>query len=158
MKKTILLTIVISLFSTPAFATITEPYPGSIRINGDITCPAQYPVKTGESMAGGTWRTTCYTTQAWSLYLAGGDDWDSWLNGTWTPAPTPTPTVTVTAEPIVTYVDRVIETSSVERIIEPCLINEPKTKKAIKFEIKKLQKELKSLQNKLKKLNVKKDN
>jgi len=153
MRKTFLLALTLSLIATPAYATFTEPYPGSFRINSDITCPAQYPVKTGESTLGGGYITTCYTTQAWSLYLAGGDDWSAWLAGTWTPEPTPTPTVTITATPepvIQIQTQTVTDTRIVEKII-PCVPKDLSTAKKIKAEIKKLKKQLK-------KLNAKKTN
>jgi hypothetical protein len=76
--------------TTPALA-FTEPFPGSYRETRDITCPAQYPVKTGEGTMGGGYITTCWTQQAWNLQMAGGDDLTAWLNGTYVPAPTPTP-------------------------------------------------------------------
>lgn len=148
MKKTIIAFAIIALTATPAIA-FTEPYPGSIRFTGDVSCPAQYPVKTGESGGPGGYTTTCYTTQAWSLYLTGGDDWSAWLAGTWTPAPTPTPTVTVTATPepviITQYVDRVVTNTNVVEKIIPCVPKDLSTTQKIKAEIKKLQKALKKL-------------
>lgn len=115
---------------------LTVPYPETIRITADITCPILYPIKTGSS-SGGIYTTTCFSEKAWSLYMAGGDDWVAWVNGTYiepTPEPTPTPTITVTAEPIVKTNTVVIS----EIVLEPCpAIEKPK---AIKKEIKRLKK------------------
>ena len=136
--------------TTPALA-FTEPFPGSYRETRDITCPAQYPVKTGEGTMGGGYITTCCTSQAWSLQMAGGDDWTAWLNGTYTPAPTPTPTVTVTPAPVV--VERVVTVDGGTREVireVPAAAPELKTVTQIKAEIKRLKKQLKSLENRLK--------
>jgi hypothetical protein len=137
MKKIILATFALSLIATPALA-LTVPYPETIRVTSDITCPILYPIKTGSS-SGGVYTTTCFSEKAWSLYLAGGDDWDAWVNGTYvepTPEPTPTPTITVTAEPIVRTNTVVVS----EIVLEPCpTIEKPK---AIRKEIKRLKKML----------------
>ena len=147
--KVFISTTICALIATPAIA-FTEPYPGSYRETRDITCPAQYPIKTGEGVMGGGYITTCWTSQAWSLQMAGGDDWTAWLNGTYTPAPTPTPTITVTAEPVV--VDRVIErviSGGTQIVVQEVLPPKPdlSTIKKINAEIKKLKKEMKRLQN-----------
>jgi len=122
----------------PAYA-LTQVYSEVIRIDGNVTCPDLYPVKTGSS-SGGVYTTTCFSTLAWSKYMAGGDEWQEWIAGTYVPAPTPTPTVTVTAAPIV-------KTNTVtvkETILEPCpALTKPK---AIRAEIRKLQQELKNQQ------------
>lgn len=137
MRKIIVLTFALSLIATPALA-ITVPYPETIRVASDITCPILYPIKTGSS-SGGVYTTTCYSQKAWDLNMAGGDDWAAWINGTYveaTPEPTPTPTITVTAEPIVRTNTVVVS----EIVLEPCpAIEKPK---AIRKEIKKLQKKL----------------
>jgi hypothetical protein len=101
---------------------------------------------------GGGYITTCWTSQAWSLQMAGGDDWTAWLNGTYTPAPTPTPTITITPEPIV--VDRVIErvvSGGTQVVVQEILPPKPdlSTIKKINAEIKKLKKEIKRLQKML---------
>ncbi len=134
--------------TTPALA-FTEPFPGSYRETSDITCPAQYPVKTGEGVNGGGYITTCWTQQAWTLQMAGGDDWTAWLNGTYVPAPTPTPTVTVTPAPVV--IERVVS-GGVQEVIREVAAPVPtfNTMKEIKAEIKRLQKQLGQLQKKLK--------
>jgi hypothetical protein len=139
MKYKIAVTVLASaLIATPAMA-FTEPFPGSYRETRDITCPAQYPIKTGEGVMGGGYITTCWTQQAWNLQMAGGDDWTAWLNGTYTPAPTPTPTVTVTPEPVVIerVVERVIsggERIVVKEVLTPCKMEtkKPKKKKPVK--------------------------
>jgi hypothetical protein len=141
MKKIIILSIALSLIAIPAKA-FTEPYPEVFQVSSNITCPELYPIKTGSS-SGGIYTTTCYSEQAWSLYMAGGDDWTAWINGTYvepTPEPSPTPTITVTAEPIVRNNTITVK----ETILEPCLVlTEPKD---IRSEIKKLQKRLKFIQ------------
>lgn len=146
------LAITFSLITTPVIA-FTEPFPGSYRETRDITCPAQYPIKTGEGVMGGGYITTCWTQQAWNLQMAGGDDWTRWLAGTYTPAPTPTPTVTVTAEPVITerVVERVIS-GGTQVITKEVMPPAPdlSTSKKIKDHIKKLKKELKALEKKLK--------
>jgi hypothetical protein len=150
-KSTIAVTALFTFaITTPALA-FTEPFPGSYRETRDITCPAQYPVKTGEGTMGGGYITTCWTNQAWSLQMAGGDDWTAWLNGTYTPAPTPTPTVTVTPAPVV--VERVVTVDGGTREVikeVPAAAPELKTVKQIKAEIKRLKKQLKSLETRLK--------
>jgi hypothetical protein len=148
-NKIFIATISCAMITTPAMA-FTEPFPGSYRETRDITCPAQYPIKTGEGVMGGGYITTCWTSQAWSLQMAGGDDWTAWLNGTYTPAPTPTPTITITSEPIV--VDRVIErvvSGGTQVVVQEILPPKPdlSTIKKINAEIKKLKKEMKRLQN-----------
>ena len=149
------LTITCALIATPAIA-FTEPYPGSYRETRDITCPAQYPIKTGEGVMGGGYITTCWTQQAWTLQMAGGDDWTAWLNGTYTPAPTPTPTVTVTPAPVV--IERTVErtvsggTTTIVELV-PCPVPDLSTKDKIRTEIKKLKKQVSRLEKKLKKSN-----
>jgi len=149
------ITITCALITTPAIA-FTEPYPGSYRETRDITCPAQYPIKTGEGVMGGGYITTCWTQQAWNLQMAGGDDWTAWLNGTYTPAPTPTPTVTVTPEPVV--IERTVErtvsggTTTIVELV-PCPVPDLSTKDKIRKEIKKLKKQVSKLEKKLKKSN-----
>jgi hypothetical protein len=149
--KLIALTTTCALITTPAIA-FTEPFPGSYRETRDITCPAQYPIKTGEGVMGGGYITTCWTQQAWSLQMAGGDDWDRWLNGTYTPAPTPTPTITITPEPVV--IERVVErvVSGGTQIVVQEVVQKPDltTKKKIRDHLKKLKKEIRSLEQKLK--------
>ena len=149
--KVIISTTICALIATPAIA-FTEPYPGSYRETRDITCPAQYPIKTGEGVMGGGYITTCWTSQAWSLQMAGGDDWTAWLNGTYTPAPTPTPTVTVTPEPVV--IERVVS-GGTTRVVEivPCPVAELSTRGKIKKEIKKMKKDISKLEKRLKKSN-----
>jgi len=144
------ITITCALIATPAIA-FTEPYPGSYRETRDITCPAQYPIKTGEGVMGGGYITTCWTQQAWNLQMAGGDDWTAWLNGTYTPAPTPTPTITITPEPVV--IERVISGGTQIVVKEvPAAQPELSTAKSIKEEIKRLKKEITKLTKKLTKL------
>jgi len=149
--KLIALTTTCALITTPAIA-FTEPFPGSYRETRDITCPAQYPIKTGEGVMGGGYITTCWTQQAWSLQMTGGDDWDRWLNGTYTPAPTPTPTITITPEPVV--IERVIErvVSGGTQIVVQEVVpkSDLTTKKKIRDHLKKLKKEIRSLEQKLK--------
>jgi len=155
MRSKIAVTVLASaLIATPAMA-FTEPYPGSYRETRDITCPAQYPIKTGEGVNGGGYITTCWTQQAWNLQMAGGDDWTNWLNGTYTPVPTPTPTVTVTAEPVV--VERVVErvvSGGTQIVVQEVLQPKPDTStgKAIRAEIKRLKAEIKRLERKFKKM------
>jgi len=141
------ITITCALIATPAIA-FTEPYPGSYRETRDITCPAQYPIKTGEGVMGGGYITTCWTQQAWNLQMAGGDDWTAWLNGTYTPAPTPTPTITVTSEPVV--VERVVSGGTQIVIKEIVQTPDLSNNKKIKAYIKKLKKEIKKLEKRLK--------
>lgn len=144
------ITITCALIATPAMA-FTEPHPGSYRETSDITCPAQYPIKTGEGVMGGGYITTCWTQQAWTLQMAGGDDWTAWLNGTYTPAPTPTPTITITPEPVV--VERVVSSGTQIVVKEvPAAKPDLSTAKSIKAEIKRLKKEITKLTKKLKKL------
>ena len=151
--KVIISTKICALIATQAVA-FTEPYPGSYRETRDITCPAQYPVKTGEGVMGGGYITTCWTSQAWSLQMAGGDDWTAWLNGTYIPTPTPTPTVTITPAPVV--VERVVS-GGTQIVVKEVLPAQPdlSTKKKIREHIKKLKKEISALEKKLKTKNKK---
>ena len=151
--KVIISTTICALIATPALA-FTEPYPGSYREARDITCPAQYPIKTGEGVMGGGYITTCWTSQSWSLQMAGGDDWTAWLNGTYIPTPTPTPTVTITPAPVV--VERVVSGGTqivVQEVLPPQ--HDLSTKKKIREHIKKLKKEISALEKKLKTKNKK---
>lgn len=145
MKKIIILSIALSLIAIPAKA-FTEPYPEVFQVSSNITCPELYPIKTGSS-SGGIYTTTCYSEQAWALYMAGGDDWTAWVNGTYvepTPEPSPTPTVTITAEPIVRNNTITVK----ETILEPCpVLQDPKS---IRTEIEKLQKKLKAISQRAK--------
>ena len=145
-NKLLITTAICAFIATPAIA-FTEPFPGSYRETRDITCPAQYPVKTGEGVMGGGYITTCWTSQAWSLQMAGGDDWTAWLNGTYTPAPTPTPTVTITATPAPIIVERVVS-GGTQIVVQEVLPPKPdlSTIKKINREIKKLKNEIKRLQ------------
>jgi hypothetical protein len=141
-----------ALIASPSLA-FTEPFPGAYRETRDITCPAQYPIKTGEGVMGGGYITTCWTQQAWNLQMAGGDDWTAWLAGTYTPAPTPTPTVTVTPAPEI--IERVVTVSGgTNTVIQyvPEVKSEPVTKKEIRAEIKRLKSEMSKLNKKLKRL------
>jgi hypothetical protein len=150
-KKVIAATTICALIATPALA-FTEPFPGSYRESRDITCPAQYPIKTGEGVMGGGYITTCWTQQAWNLQMAGGDDWTAWLNGTYTPAPTPTPTITITATPAPQIVERTITVAgaTTEIIKEiPAPLPDTSTAKKIKKEIARMKKEIKKLEQKL---------
>jgi len=148
------ITITCALIATPAIA-FTEPFPGSYRETRDITCPAQYPIKTGEGVMGGGYITTCWTSQAWSLQMAGGDDWTAWLNGTYTPAPTPIPTITVTAAPIIQerVVERVVS-GGTEIVVREVLPPAPdlSSMKRVRAEIKRLKSEINKLERKLRKL------
>jgi hypothetical protein len=137
MKKVIILTFAFSLIAIPVKA-FTEPYPEVFQVSSNITCPQLYPVKTGSS-SGGIYTTTCYSEKAWSLYMAGGDDWQAWINGTYiepTIAPSPAPTVTVRPAPIVRNNTITVK----ETILEPCPAIE--TPKQIRKEIKRLQRRL----------------
>jgi hypothetical protein len=154
MKYKLAVTVLASaLIATPAMA-FTEPFPGSYRETRDITCPAQYPIKTGEGVMGGGYITTCWTQQAWNLQMAGGDDWTAWLNGTYVPAPTPTPTVTVTPAPVV--IERVVSGGTQIVVQEvPAAKPDTSTRKAIRAEIKRLKAEVKRLERKFKKMSKK---
>jgi hypothetical protein len=73
--------------------------------------------------------------------MAGGDDWQAWINRTYVeptvePTPVPTPTITVTAAPIVRNNTVTVK----ETILEPCPVIQ--SSKDIRSEIKRLQKRL----------------
>jgi hypothetical protein len=125
----------------PAYA-LNQVYPEVIRIDGNVTCPDLYPVKTGSS-SGGVYTTTCFSTLAWSKYLAGGDDWQTWIDGTYVPTPTPTPTVTVTPQPVVVERWNTRTVTEQVSVLEPCPAME--TKKDIRKAIRELQRQLKRL-------------
>ena len=68
--------------------------------------------------------------------MAGGDDWQAWIDGSYVPEPTPTPTITITPAPIIRNNTITVK----EKVLEPCpAITKPK---AIRAEIRKLQKQL----------------
>jgi hypothetical protein len=138
MKKIIAFTFIFSLLTVQVQA-LSQPYPETFSVNSNVTCPSLYPIKTGSS-SGGVYTTTCFSQKAWDLYMAGGDDWQAWINGTYSEPPVPTPTVTVTPPAIIRN-----NTVTVERIVlEPCpAITKPK---AIRAEIKKMQRELQNQQ------------
>jgi hypothetical protein len=134
MKKILAFTFIFSLLSVQVQA-LSQPYPETFSINSNITCPTLYPIKTGSS-SGGVYTTTCFSQKAWNLYMAGGDDWQAWLAGTYIETPIPTPTITVTASPIT----RTNTVTVKEVVLEPCLV--PTEPKEIRAQIKKLQRQL----------------
>ncbi len=138
MKKILAFTFIFSFLAVQVQA-LAQPYPETFSVNSNITCPTLYPIKTGSS-SGGVYTTTCFSQKAWDLYMAGGDDWQAWIDGTYVETPIPTPTITVTAAPIV----RTNTVTVKEVILEPCLV--PTKPKAIRAEIRKLQIELRKQQ------------
>jgi hypothetical protein len=147
MRKTLLACVLLLIATTTPAQAVTQVHSEVVSFNGNITCPDLYPIKTGSS-SGGIYTTTCYSELAWSLYMLGGDDWQSWVDGTYVapePEPTPTPTVTVTAAPIV-------QTRTVVQVVpEPCLVREPPaTRKETRLEIRRLAREIRSLRATLK--------
>jgi hypothetical protein len=134
MKKIVVFTFIFSFLAVQVQA-LSQPYPETFSINSNITCPSLYPIKTGSS-SGGVYTTTCFSELAWSLYMAGGDDWQAWIDGSYVPEPTPTPTITITPAPIIRNNTITVK----EKVLEPCpAITKPK---AIRAEIRKLQKQL----------------
>ena len=144
MKKILAFTFIFSFLAVQVQA-LSQPYPETFSVNSNITCPTLYPIKTGSS-SGGVYTTTCFSQKAWDLYMAGGDDWQAWIDGTYSETPIPTPTITLTAAPIV----RTNTVTVKEVILEPCLV--PTKTKEIRAEIKKLERllEVNKQKNKIK--------
>lgn len=144
MIKSLLACVVLLASSISSAQAATQVHAEVVSFSGNITCPDLYPIKTGSS-SGGNYTTTCYSELAWSLNMLGGDDWQSWIDGTYVPTPTPTPTVTVTPAPV-------IQTRTVtQTIIEPCpVVAPPEKRKEIRQAIKAKLKEVRQLRKQLK--------
>lgn len=124
---------------TPAHAA-TLIYPEVYKYAGNITCPSAYPIKTGET-SGGQYFTSCWSELAWSFYMAGGDEWTTWVNGEYVappPEPVPVPTITVTPAP------KVINNTITQRVVEPCPSPQPMTVREMRQQIKELKRQVKN--------------
>jgi hypothetical protein len=52
----------------------------NLRFDGDVSCPADYPIKYGESTLGGGYFTTCHTETYHQANLIGGDVFQNYVN------------------------------------------------------------------------------
>ena len=75
MKRSLIL--VLSMFLT--FIVIPSAK-ANLRFDGDVSCPADYPIKYGESTLGGGYFTTCHTETYHQANLIGGDVFQNSVN------------------------------------------------------------------------------
>jgi hypothetical protein len=75
MKRSLIL--VLSMFLT--FIVIPSAK-ANLRFDGDVSCPADYPIKYGESTLGGGYFTTCHTETYHQANLIGGDVFQNYVN------------------------------------------------------------------------------
>lgn len=135
--KIILCSFLLSLIIVPA-KSLNQIYPEVYKFTGNITCPSKYPIKTGET-SGGQYFSSCWSELAWSFYMAGGDEWTTWVNGEYVaPPPEPTPTIIITPEPII------ITKTITQKEVQPCSAPQPMTIKEMRQQIKQLKRELKN--------------
>jgi hypothetical protein len=75
MKRSLIL--VLSMFLT---FTVIPSAKANLRFDGDVSCPADYPIKYGESTLGGGYFTTCHTETYHQANLIGGDVFQNYVN------------------------------------------------------------------------------
>jgi hypothetical protein len=75
MKRSLIL--VLSMFLTFIVAPAAE---ANLRFDGDVSCPADYPIKYGESTLDGGYFTTCHTETYHQANLIGGDVFQNYVN------------------------------------------------------------------------------
>ena len=75
MKRSLIL--VLSIFLTFIVAPAAE---ANLRFDGDVSCPADYPIKYGESTLDGGYFTTCHTETYHQANLIGGDVFQNYVN------------------------------------------------------------------------------
>jgi hypothetical protein len=75
MKRSLIL--VLSMFLT---FIVVPSAKANLRFDGDVSCPADYPIKYGESTLGGGYFTTCHTETYHQANLIGGDVFQNYVN------------------------------------------------------------------------------
>jgi hypothetical protein len=75
MKRSLIL--VLSMFLT---FIVVPSAKANLRFDGDVSCPAEYPIKYGESTLGGGYFTTCHTETYHQANLIGGDVFQNYVN------------------------------------------------------------------------------
>jgi len=75
MKRSLIL--VLSMFLTFIVAPAAE---ANLRFDGDVSCPADYPIKYGESTLDGGYITTCHTDTYHQANLIGGEVFQNYVN------------------------------------------------------------------------------
>ena len=69
------------LILSVCFSFLTVPdAQANISFDGDVSCPAEYPIKYGESNADGTYRTVCHTDTYHQANLIGGEVFQNYVN------------------------------------------------------------------------------
>ena len=75
MKRSLIL--VLSMFLTFIVAPSAQ---ANLRFDGDVSCPADYPIKYGESTLDGGYFTTCHTDTYHQANLIGGEVFQNYVN------------------------------------------------------------------------------
>ena len=75
MKRSLIL--VLSLFLTFIVAPAAQ---ADLTFDGDVSCPADFPIKYGESTLGGGYITTCHTDTYHQANLIGGEVFQNYVN------------------------------------------------------------------------------
>jgi hypothetical protein len=75
MKRSLIL--VLSMFLTFIVAPSTQ---ANVSFDGDVSCPADFPIKYGESNADGSYKTVCHTDTYHQANLIGGDVFQNYVN------------------------------------------------------------------------------
>jgi hypothetical protein len=75
MKRSLIL--VLSMFLTFIVAPSAK---ANVSFDGDVSCPADFPIKYGESNADGSYKTVCHTDTYHQANLIGGDVFQNYVN------------------------------------------------------------------------------
>ena len=75
MKRSLIL--VLSMFFTFIVVPATQ---ANVSFDGDVSCPADFPIKYGESNADGSYKTVCHTDTYHQANLIGGDVFQNYVN------------------------------------------------------------------------------
>lgn len=75
MKRSLIL--VLSMFLTFIVAPSAK---ANMSFDGDVSCPADFPIKYGESNADGSYKTVCHTDTYHQANLIGGDVFQNYVN------------------------------------------------------------------------------
>lgn len=75
MKRSLIL--VLSIFLTFIVAPASK---ANVSFDGDVSCPAEFPIKYGESNADGSYKTVCHTDTYHQANLIGGDVFQNYVN------------------------------------------------------------------------------
>ena len=75
MKRSLIL--VLSMFLTFIVVPTTQ---ANVSFDGDVSCPADFPIKYGESNADGSYKTVCHTDTYHQANLIGGEVFQNYVN------------------------------------------------------------------------------